>query len=849
MIEVTEKIRLKDSLSGRLMTAMTLIYFGVTAVMTLTNFYIVYGDTKEQVKKELQLIEKAFALNLSYSLWTFNNNHVNSNGIGILQSPIVKGVQIYNQQGQMQFSQGLVSNETGDELYIGESGQQKKALDSGLFSYKFDLVQKSGKKEFRTGRVVVYSNDTVILNRVTLGFYIIIANALITSIILCAFFLWAFKYYLINPLKSMTRQVEKIDLQTLDEIFVSALRSNKNELVLFADKINLMIRNVKSSRNELLSLNLGLESMVSERTAELAMSNEDLMTQKERAEAANQAKSVFLANMSHEIRTPMNAVLGFTEILKGTDINAKQSHYIESIHSSGKALLSLINDILDLSKVEAGKLELQYGSVSLGNLFAELETIFQQKAADKGLKINIVIDPNTPSALVMDETRIRQVLINLIGNALKFTDKGFIRLSVECTFSESTHSQVGLTLKVSDSGIGIPADQCDKIFGAFEQISGQKVKVYGGTGLGLAISKRLVQMMGGTVHVESQLGKGSSFILNIPAVEVAAVDSIESGEGTIADADCIHFEPAAILVADDVDYNREILKTYLGDFGFSIIDAVDGKDTLSKIYDVHPDLILLDMKMPGMSGYDVARTLNADSSVVDIPVIAVTASALTKDEEVISKLCDGYLRKPVTREQLITEVMKHLPYTVSEESAVELPENQCVAEIAAAQIPEDLSLIPEEFIAEMHKAVKIGYASLISELIESISTDFPIFSAQLQKAADNFDFAAALGLLDKLDSKEVPVVLSTEQSGELKALLSGELHNDWERCSQKFIFSDIAAFAEKIKELAEQYNYQPLAKWADELKLQTDLFSTTTVKTLLLQYPEFIEDCNTKRSS
>ncbi|MBF0286246.1 MAG: PAS domain S-box protein [SAR324 cluster bacterium] len=247
---------------------------------------------------------------------------------------------------------------------------------------------------------------------------------------------------------------------------------------------------------------------------------ETLRFSKEQAEAANVAKSQFLANMSHEIRTPMNVFLGFTEILKEMEDDPTKVKYLENIHSSGHALLHLINDILDLSKIEADKLELQYSPTSLQALLQEMQTLFNQKIVDKGLEFSVEFDKDMPNLLILDETRLRQVLINLIGNAVKFTDNGYIRLSAFLhKTEEQTKQSSDLHIVVVDSGIGIPEDQQEKIFKAFEQQKDQQQKQYGGTGLGLSITKKIVELMGGTILVASQQEQGSRFEVILPGVQ------------------------------------------------------------------------------------------------------------------------------------------------------------------------------------------------------------------------------------------------------------------------------------------------------------------------------------------
>lgn len=379
-----------------------------------------------------------------------------------------------------------------------------------------------------------------------------------------------------------------------------------------------------------------------------------LAAERRKAEVASHAKSDFLANMSHEIRTPMNAVLGFAQILKHKETNPEKMHFINSINAAGRSLLSLINDILDLTKIEAGKLEMSLSAVSLGRLCQEMQTTFEQKAKEKGLALTVEVDDLVPDRLWLDELRVRQVLINLIGNAVKFTEQGEVRLKVTYLHEvEEGDQQVDLLVSVTDTGIGILPEDCARIFDMFEQVHGA-----GGTGLGLSISKRVVELMGGCVWVESSLGKGSCFQVFLPNVEVCV------GEKTdVTPIELAHVEAsgsATILVVDDIDYNREIISTYLEDEPFTILLAENGKQALELARKHHPDLILLDMKMPVMDGYEAAAIMKADPALSRIPVIAITASALKQDEERISQLCNEYLRKPVSAEELINVVRKYL---------------------------------------------------------------------------------------------------------------------------------------------------------------------------------------------
>lgn len=498
-----------------------------------------------------------------------------------------------------------------------------------------------------------------------------------------------------------------------------------------------------------------LEERVDLRTRQLNEAKGQAEAFAEQAEVANQAKSTFLANMSHEIRTPMNAILGFSEILKKQEIDPGKLRFVASIYSAGKALLGLINDILDLSKVEAGKVELQYSAVSLESLFNELETLFGQKVTDKGLAFCLNVDHEVPPSLVMDAVRLRQVLVNLLGNAVKFTEQGFIRVEAACEFPTASCSGTTLTIRVQDSGIGIPEDQQTTIFNPFEQTKGQSVKQFGGTGLGLAISKRLVEMMGGTLSVASEAGAGSTFIITLPQVEVATATDLAATERSF-DLTQLEFEPATVLIVDDIDFNREILTTFLGDFDFTIHTAVDGKEALTMIYEHHPDLILLDMRMPVIDGYEVARILNNDSTVAAIPVIAVTASVMKEKEQEVRDLCSGFLRKPVSQTDLIREVMRFLPHQLGA-AAAQPPAEEIDA---APLVPPSL-----EVLQRLYQMAMLGDISGIAQSAEELAGEdetLRSFAEKLQELAD-WCLVAEIQTLLKKHMGEAPAPPMTEE--------------------------------------------------------------------------------------
>ncbi|NQZ59484.1 MAG: response regulator, partial [Lentisphaeraceae bacterium] len=387
--------------------------------------------------------------------------------------------------------------------------------------------------------------------------------------------------------------------------------------------------------------------------------NADLKEAREIALQASNSKSTFLANMSHEIRTPMNAILGFTELLKGRLTDKKNNSFLHSIDVSGRSLLRLINDILDLSKVEAGKIELEYSAINPQALFMELKTIFSQKISQKGIDFIIDISEDLPQALILDETRLRQILFNLIGNAIKFTDEGYVKVSVK-HYAEEDGSQVTLCIDVEDSGIGVPEENRQKIFNTFEQQSGQSHAKYGGTGLGLAISKKLTELMKGEIDLQQAAQGGALFKIKLREVQIAVTADERYFSENVTDI--IAFSEAKVLIVDDIDLNRELIEHFLNDSGIITMQAANGLECLDLARNNRPDLILMDMKMPGMDGFEASSLIKKNPMSKDIPITAVTASAFKEDETRILFVADSYMAKPISKPKLIQELMNFLSW-------------------------------------------------------------------------------------------------------------------------------------------------------------------------------------------
>ncbi|MDY0286495.1 MAG: response regulator [Bacteroidia bacterium] len=478
----------------------------------------------------------------------------------------------------------------------------------------------------------------------------------------------------------------------------------------------------------------------------------------ENAEQANLAKSLFLANVSHEIRTPLNAILGFSEVLIDKIEQPIYKSHLRTIISSGKTLLHLINDILDLSKIEAGKIEIENEPMRLDRVVHEIKQIFHTKISAKNLVFNATIDNNLPAFLALDEVRIHQILFNLVGNALKFTEKGFVKLNISGKISRDK-KRVNLTIRVEDTGIGIPEAQQEDIFLSFTQQSGQSTRKYGGTGLGLAITKRLVEKFNGTITLDSSVGKGSVFSVYIPDIEIVDEEQDQYSE-IDSEIGNLEFEPAKIMIVDDVDYNIALLINLTASENFTFITASSGEKALEILKTEIPDIIFMDLRMTGISGYQVTEILKKNPKFNAVPVIAFTASAMTTSLPAIKALFDGYLRKPVNKKQIYYFLKKHLDYSVrvkispvqlvaekdqnlSEECKKRLP--AMVQRLESEMMPQWLKVKDDLIIFEIQKFVK-----QCSELIQ----DYPCqvmqtYVSALNESIDSFDIDSIETLLPK----------------------------------------------------------------------------------------------------
>ena len=501
------------------------------------------------------------------------------------------------------------------------------------------------------------------------------------------------------------------------------------------DRMRASIRDLLSalqkSNDQLAESNRSLEDSVKERTVQLERAVSHAEDARARAEAANVAKSTFLANMSHELRTPLNAILGFAQLMRRDhELSPKHGETLETIESSGEHLLTLINDVLDVSKIEAGQIALEAEPVDLHSLLEDVRAMFELRASEKGLALDVNITEEVPRVAHLDKGKIGQVLINLLGNAVKFTTDGHVTLRVDATQQDS-HGK--FAFEVEDSGPGMSAEELEHLFEPFTQADAGR-RAQQGAGLGLHLSRTFVELMGGQLEVDSQVGRGSTFRFEIlaelgpdgaidPALETRHVMSIAPGQ-----------RHCRILVVEDMRESRLLLSAFMEDLGFETRCASDGREALAVWKEWKPHLVWMDIRMPVMDGLEATRRIKDQPQGKDTAVIALTASAFEEERErILAHGCDDFVRKPFREDDLIDIMTRHLGLQFTHVAAPEAKTGLLSEEL-------ELGTLPDGWLPQLQTAGVRADADRVHELLDEIRDEHPEVARTIAALVRDYKF-------------------------------------------------------------------------------------------------------------
>ena len=692
--------------------AIYILMFSSVVTLTITIIQLLYDYRRDVgiLNDQLQEIQIIYQDTLSTSVWVHNKTGLNLQLEGMMRLPTILYVQVDDESGAKIEHRGIY--------------REQRTLKKS-----FELSHIHREKKVFLGKVNVLADLDVIYNRLLHKVVIIFISQLIKTFLVSLFILFLFHILVgrfLITMAEVTKKIsagsyrDKLDLGNDDELsdvsasfneMTSKLVANMEALGKEVDERCRVQHALEEHKNR-------LEDIVREKTGDLIKANQNLQESKNAADAANKAKSMFLANMSHEIRTPINAMLGFSKMLKdkhfGT-LNQKQIEHVDHIIESTNRLLFLIDDILDLSRVEAGKIEISNAVLSIDRLLKRIAKTYSIETTQKGLIFQVMAASNLPKHLVSDEYRIEQVLRNLISNAVKFTEQGKIEVFVKMKSADE------VIFEVRDTGIGIPQDKTEGLFDKFYQVDSSYTKKFAGAGLGLAISKELAELMGGEIWAESEVGKGSSFYYTLKAVipDINSVDLYQKSTEFVKPVN--PSKNLRILLAEDDLLNSRTMTYFLKKEGHEVTHSVNGNEVLANLKSDIFDIILMDIQMSEMDGIEATKRIrNSDTAKFNskIPIIALTAYAMRGDrEKFLNAGMDDYVTKPVDIDDLLDKISK---LVVQDGSSV--GDNQSEKPVFSSSLSSEIT-DSGEYITEIQQFVENTQDDI--EFMKKVLMSFP----------------------------------------------------------------------------------------------------------------------------